>query len=144
LNSLADKIFLFKKEDNKKQRIIEFQIEKPAEFLLIEFRYQPVIVERPADIEQAFSQRESSFLKAVYLKGEKTLKNMLTVSLYCEGQYLGCAHRHDNFQQIIISETTGTKGFLTGKIGPARWELLLSAHALYSEPVAVSIKISSD
>jgi hypothetical protein len=69
------------------------------------------------------------------------VNNLVTVSVYCEDEYIGCAHRHEASQKIILSKNS-TKGFKNIMIKPySKLEIVLSVHAAYSNAIEVRLSV---
>ena len=136
----TDKIEI-NKIDNKTHKKIRFCTDKSYHKLVFEFQYSPKLVDKIEDIEEAFNSNELSSLKNSFISSEEKINNLLTLSLYCDDEYIGCAHRHNYVQIIEISESKSTEGFKKTKLGASAWELVISVHAAYSDNIHAVINI---
>jgi hypothetical protein len=71
--------------------------------------------------------------------------NLLTVSLDdAEGNYRGAGHRHANDQRLTLSVASASPGLVPGPLPEGAWLLTLSAHAVVSPSVSLSIQVGAD
>lgn len=148
MEKVLDTKFLLLKTDEKTHKKISFNIDKKINELKIEFQYTPKNVIESENIIEAFKEdkcdmnlKEAEFFKDIYLKGEEKLKNLVTLSLYCENEYIGCAHRGLEKQTIIISTKESTLGFNNVMVREGQWDIVLSIHGIHSDKIDISLKV---
>lgn len=129
------------KGDNKTQIKKSFKVSSKLKKLKIEFSYSNDVVEKEEDIKAAFNLKETKILEDKFLQGYSKINNLITMSLYFKETYVGCAHRHDSNQIIIISEFESTPGFIKIPIEEGEWEIVLSVHAAYSDDICVKVLV---
>ncbi|WP_234117567.1 hypothetical protein [Clostridium hydrogenum] len=129
------------KGDNKTQIKKSFRVNSGIQKLKIEFSYSNEFVEKKEDIKQAFDLKETRILEDEFLKGYNKINNLITMSIYCKETYVGCAHRHDSKQNIVISEFESTPGFIKMPIEDGEWQIILSVHAAYSDNICVKVLV---
>lgn len=129
------------KSDNKTQVRKSFRINSKLQKLKIEFSYSNEFVEKGEDIKAAFDLKETRVLEDEFLNGYSKINNLITMSLYCKETYVGCAHRHDSNQNIVISEIESTPGFIKMPIEEGKWQIVLSVHAAYSDNICVKVLV---
>lgn len=147
---LHEELILYK-VDEKTHKKIKFNIEKKIKKLNIEFQYSPKIASEKNYIIEAFKEdncemtlEEALFYKEKYLNEDEELKNLVTLSLYNEEEYIGCAHRSSDKQSIIISPEESTPGFKNTKVEKGQWIIVLSVHGLNTDRVNISVKVYSE
>lgn len=129
------------KGDNKTQIKKSFRVSSKLKKLKIELSYSNDVVEKEEDIKAAFNLKETKILEDSFLKGYSKINNLITMSLYFKKTYVGCGHRHDSNQSIIISEFESTPGFIKIPIEEGEWEIVLSVHAAYSNDICVKVLV---
>lgn len=147
MEKILDKELSISKIDEKTHKKIFFNIEKEMSEIKIEFKYSPNIAIDKNNIMEAFScdrcemtSEEALFFKEEYLNGNKKLKNLATLSLYQEDEYMGCAHRGLDKQEIFISAENSTPGFKTSKVKKGQWEIIISIHGLNTDSMNISLR----
>lgn len=148
MEKILDKEFSILKIDEKTHKKILFNIEKEMSELKIEFEYSPKTAIDKNNIMEAFSydrcemtSEEALFFKEEYLKGNKKLKNLATLSLYHEDEYMGCAHRDLDKQEIFISTGNSTPGFKADRVKKGQWEIVISIHGLNTDSMNISLRV---
>lgn len=129
------------KGDNKTQIKKSFRVSSKIKKLKIEFSYSKEFVEKGEDIKAAFNLRETRILEDEFLNGYNKINNLITMSLYFKETYVGCAHKHDSNQNIVISEIESTPGFIKIPIEEGEWQIVLSVHAAYSDDICVKVLV---
>jgi len=136
-------------EMSKKNIYFPFGIENKLSQLNIHFDYFPKILE-----DEEIAQK---YLKEAYLKfspEEKyeeenaksflPLLNLVTISLDCNGEYLGAAHRHMNEQNHIISDYFASPGFYKTKIERGIWQIVLNVHAVVTKECRYNLTVEGE
>ena len=151
MEKILHKELIIYKVDEKTHKKIKFNIEKEMSNLMLEFEYSPKIVSEKNYIIEAFKEdncemtlEEALFYKEKYLNASEELKNLVTVSLYNEEEYIGCAHRSLDKQKIIVSLEESTPGFKNTKVRQGQWEIVLSVHGLNTDKINILLKAYSE
>lgn len=133
----------------KTHRNIFFTLNNKEELMKIEFKYSPTIAEDEKNILQAFengccslNEEESKLEREKFLNKQENLKNLITLSLYYEDEYIGCAHRHSGNQTIVISSGVSTDGFIKTPIKAGQWLIVISIHAIYVDNIEICLGVS--
>ena len=135
--------FTLNNKAHKSHITTKFDLRDKCNRLRIDFKYSPAVVSRKEDIDKAFLDTECEPVKESFLE-ESALKNLITVSLYRDEVYVGCAHRHAETQSIIISPKQSTSGFSINALSPSYWEVIMSIHGAYSENIKVELEIYAE
>lgn len=72
------------------------------------------------------------------------IKNLITISVDHEGNYLGNAHRWDTNQKHIISCEKSSLGFEKCNHTKGLWKINMHIHEIVSEMVSVSLRVEGD
>jgi hypothetical protein len=147
VKKILDTELLLSKIDEKTHKKIMFNIEEEMSCLKIEFEYSPKTVIEKNYILDAFNNdrcemtsEEALFIKEKYLNVKEELKNLATLSLYHENEYIGCAHRSLDKQIIIISPEESTPGFKNARVNQGQWEIVISMHGFNTNNMNISLK----
>ena len=139
MDILLQEKFTFVPSDDRTNRCLEFETDRDYDRLEFTCRYSPKVIEEPAlvqrEVEAGFAR--SGWVGRDLFPGDmdecKVLMNFVTFSLDSEGKYVGCAHRHDPEQVIVISEAGSTRGFFAQKAAKGRWRIVLNVQAVIPE-----------
>lgn len=134
-------------ESNRTHIHFGFRVSEPIERLHVELRYQPKTLD---DKNQAVRLLETNMPR--YLEHQRAfdlehftlalpLKNLLTVSLDDPYQFRGMAHRQPSRQELYISETDATPGFIFGPLPVGDWRSTLSVHAVVTDSCTYQLRI---
>lgn len=115
--------------------IIPFEVPEGFLGLFIQCSYSPKYIE---DME--FAEREIKKGIAKYVPADAMeeygswhdylpLCNLITLSLDCNGEYVGCAHRHDPLQKHIISLGYSSPGF-DRHAAKGSWRAVINVHCV--------------
>lgn len=147
MKKILDTELFVSKIDEKTHKKINFNIEAEMTLMKIDFEYSPNIVIEKKYIIEAFkddrcemTSEEALFFKEKYLNENEKLKNLATLSLYHENEYIGCAHRSSDKQIIIISQEESSPGFKNIKVNQGQWQIVISMHGLHSN-MNISLKV---
>lgn len=133
-------------KDHQTNILIPFKIDEKAKKLEIAFSYAPEI----AAEEYALKKIEKALQRYVPDEEKKKwgsvkrylpLRNFITLSLMFEDEYIGAYHNKKTIQEVIISDSFSSKGFLKHSIDSGQWELQLNAHCIVSEKIEAVIAI---
>ena len=129
--------YRWKTEDSKTD--VKFSFVCPGEVtgIRILFSFDPDALEDPEAcrpmIEQAIRQYyDNRPLEWDRIRPESIgpLKNLITISLSKDGEYLGNAHRWQKNQVHEISETEASPGFVAPRRLAGSWEGMIHLHAV--------------
>lgn len=148
MEKILNSTLIANKSDAKTHKSIKFNIDKETKILKLEFDYFPKVVEELDDIVNAFendscslTSEETGLIKEKFINREEELKNLATLSLYYENEYIGCAHRHAGKQTIFISSQESTAGFINTPVKVGQWEIVISLHAVFTDNMKISVKV---
>ena len=119
-----------------------FEVQMPAKELIVKMSFTPDIYE---DREKSVEIIREGLLKYTGIFDEEKinnylpLKNLLTVSVDSPHKCLGTAHRHQKEQQHYINKRKASRGFVPSEIMAGSWNITLSAHAIISEFIDVTL-----
>ncbi|WP_459477424.1 hypothetical protein [Clostridium saccharoperbutylacetonicum] len=146
MKKILDTELFVSKIDEKTHEKIIYYIEEEMTLMRIEFEYSPKTVSEKKYIIEAFnddrcqmSSEEVLLFKEKYLAGNEELKNLATLSLYYENEYIGCSHKSSDKQTIIISQEESSPGFKNIKVNQGQWKIVISMHGLHSN-MNISLK----
>jgi len=137
-------------KDRRTNRCFYFDINEEFCRLIIECRYSPKKLE-----DTGLSRKLIYEALNAYYNGDKEefetkwheympIVNHVTFSLDYENEYIGCAHRHDPEQTIIISEGFSSPGFIKRKVEPGRWRAVINIHEILTESVQYHLKMTAE
>lgn len=118
--------------NNKTNLIHKFDVPDGLKRIIIKFSYSPKLLE---DRERAIKIVRESYEKyGETLIGRPAdclpVKNLVTLSVDCRGEYIGAAHRQANEQEHIISEDFSSPGFIKTRLYPGEWDAVLNVHSV--------------
>lgn len=58
------------------------------------------------------------------------VKNLITLSVDANGEYLGAAHRQDSEQEHIIGPKLSSNGFIKTEVKNGQWRICLNIHSI--------------
>ncbi|MEG1805211.1 MAG: hypothetical protein RR327_02340 [Clostridia bacterium] len=132
---------------SKTNIIHEFCVDEDFSKLTINFSYSPkVMADKNKSIElitQAMKIYAPSPHENAYGKAEDYLPivNLLTVSLDSPTEYIGCAHRHANSQQHVISKDNSSLGFKKTEICKGKWRVVVNLHCVITESCEYNLEV---
>ncbi len=136
------------REDTKSNVIIPFQIEEEYDYLYIEFCYTPDKCDDRNIFEKGVNDARKRHFKGnendqQQVDWEKyfPLKNLLTISLDVNGEYIGNAHRWDSNQCIRISREFSTEGFNSPSRIKGKWNAMIHIHGINTPQCVVELSI---
>ena len=136
---LLQKEFVFHPEDDRTNRIISFETERDYDHLEFVCEYSPKTISDPdlvaREVQKGMDKNGWTGRKLFPADMDecKVLMNFVTFSLDHEGEYVGCAHRHDPEQVIVISEQGSSRGFFAHKAAKGNWRIVLNVQAAIPE-----------
>lgn len=139
MDILLQKEYRFTPQDDRTNVCLTFQTTRDYDRLEFSCRYSPKTIAEPAlvqrEVEAGFARSgwEGRELFPEDMDECKVLLNFVTFSLDYEGKYVGCAHRHDPEQVIVISEQGSTRGFFAHKAAKGTWRIVLNIQAVIPE-----------
>ena len=145
--TLLDRRVVLHPEHNKTNIDIPFLIPEAYHALFIRTAYSPKIV---ADEEFARKQIEAGVARYIPESAREKfgqwrdylpVVNFITLSVDCEEEYIGCAHRHSPVMDHIISAEYSSAGFIRHAVTPGTWKCVLNCHAVVDESVTCSVQV---
>lgn len=145
MDVLLTKSFTFTTEDARRNVLLPFYVEKPYDRMIIKLRYGPKEIRDPEIIRpqieacvQAYFP-EGHTLTEEDLKEYEALYNFVTLSVDYNNTYIGCAHRHDPEQSIILSAHSSSWGFTPISVNAGQWRIVLHVQAVVAGAVKYNI-----
>lgn len=146
--TIVEKSLVFTAKDRRTNVCIDFDVNEEFAELVIECRYYPKKLE-----DAVLSKKMIEEALHVYYGGNQEIcgnkwheylpiVNHATISLDCLDEYIGCAHRHNPEQTIIISEKFSSPGFIKRKPGPGRWRAVINIHEVVTGRLNYYLKIT--
>lgn len=134
-------------QDERRQLKVPFRLTRSYQELRLAFSYTPSQVV-PAEalpvitaaLPTAFTATERAKLQAADFL---PLDNLITVSLACGADYLGCYHNKSATQQLWVTGDQASWGLLPHEIAAGPWEVQLSTHCLRSHLAEVNLRIEA-
>ncbi|NLM06768.1 MAG: hypothetical protein GX219_07610 [Tissierellia bacterium] len=145
---IIDRVFNFDIKYNKSHFPIEFALGEDHKSLEIYFNYSPTLVPRETSACQSLECikryapnkiNDKNFLDLDTVE----LVNIITLSLFQEGEYIGVRHSGDLPQLLVISEDRSSLGFLKRKISKGNYTIKLNIHNVLS-PVRVKLQVRAE
>lgn len=136
-------------EQNQTNVLIPFRLNSPYKCLTISFQYGPAY----ADKEEAVPLIQSALMKYLPEGTEVTeeiareflpLENLVTLSLACDGNYLGARHTKERDLEVVITASEASLGFLPHAVEDGEWELQLNVHSVASAQVDARVSIFAE
>ena len=147
MDILFDRILTITPADNKTNITIPVEVPRGYAALFIRTSYDPKIVADREFARQAVEEAISRFIPAearpVWGKWQDYMPvvNFITLSLDCEDEYVGCAHRHSPAPDHIISAAYSSPGFIRHEAAAGTWRCVLNCHAVVDAEVKYSLKV---
>lgn len=116
--------------NDKTNLIHRFDVPEQLRALVIRYSYSPKTLENR---EKAVCLVENCFEKygetlTVKASDYLPVKNLVTISVDCNGRYIGAAHRQANEQEHRISRDKSSPGFIKTDIEAGEWDIVLNVH----------------
>lgn len=118
--------------NDKTNLIHRFDVPQNIKSLKIKYSYSPKTLES--------REKAVEIIKSTYEKYDEVLhgrpadylpvKNLITLSVDCNGRYIGAAHRQANEQEHIISRDFSSCGFVKTEIEAGEWDIMLNVHSV--------------
>lgn len=118
---------------------IPFRLDRKFDYMNIKLLYNPRLVpkeEAKPLIEQCINRYLTREVDKDILEEYKEsieIENLITISLFYEGKYIGAWHNKSNNQDIIISEKASSLGFVKTEIKQGNWEAKLNFHSVNTD-----------
>ncbi len=126
----------------------DFKLDRPCAGLWVRFEYSPKILEErklateliKRSIER-YVEPERQKLTLERAEHFLPLRNLITVSIDDSRGYRGACHRHDQEQELYLSEREASPGLTIGTISEGTWTVTLSLHAIVTERCTYRLKV---
>lgn len=138
-------------EDDKSNRSLPFEVPTDVRVLRFSCSYAPKTIDDMDLAKRAarcsigryvprwqlplYEERESEEIKLV---------NLITLSLDCGGEYLGCAHRHAPEQEHVLSAQMSSTGFVRHAPRAGQYRAVLNVHSITSPQVAYRLVVTAE
>ena len=125
---------------------LTFFVPSGIEKLIIDYEYSPKLLENEAKATELLEKSIEKYLGDEFSASPEEfmpVKNLITLSLDENGNYLGAAHRQADRQHHEISEEFASVGFEKSKINSGEWQIVLNVHCCAC-PVDYTIKITGE
>lgn len=144
---LIDTTIILTEKNDRDHVCIPFRVESEYEKLKIECHYSPKYIKDENVIIAAVQDCYNKYLleedrPETIDPEEYQLKNLITISLDCNGEYLGAAHRQSPDQTHMISSDCSSVGFYKHSIDHGEWRAVISVHALKGKDVKYQLKVT--
>ncbi len=147
---VLDETFTFAPDDSKTNHSVPFYLPRDYHALRFECRYSPKVIE---DKELALQVVRASIgryvpryqlpLYAKQLEQGENLVNLLTLSIDCGDEYLGCAHRHAARQTHTISKAGSSPGFIRHAAAAGHWRAVINIHSITSPELQYHLTVTA-
>lgn len=133
--------------DVRRNVLLPFHVDKAYDRLVVLLHYGPKAISDPAIIMPQIEECVRLYFPAGYQLTEEDMKeynqlfNFVTLSVDCDGEYVGCAHRHPPEQKIVISENGSSWGFAPYAASPGDWRVVLHVQAVVDGTVDCHIAV---
>ena len=125
--------------DHQSHIVYRFHVPQGSRLLKILFKYNPLLETNKV------SMRRSLDKEGLYEDSEfdqEGFRNLLTLSVNDPKVFRGAHHYFNTQQEIIISNSQASLGFVPGPIEPGMWEVVLSNHGIFSDKVDGHIQVA--
>lgn len=148
---ILDQVILLHPQDDKTNYILGFEVPAGVQKLRFTCSYSPKTVEDAELAKRAarcsigryvprwqlplYEERESEEIKLV---------NLITLSLDCGEDYLGCAHRQAPEQEHVLSAEMSSPGFVRHTPRAGQYRAVLNVHSITSPQVAYRLLVTAE
>lgn len=146
---LLDQKWTLVPEQSRTNVIVPFTVPRSFEQLEFKFSYGPKIVDDPEIILQGVTECMEKYVRpedrpeVIRVEDYDPPVNFVTLSVDCEGEYVGCAHRHPHEGTVVIGEKNATLGFFCRPIEASEWRVVLNVHAVVAGTVDYYLTITA-
>jgi hypothetical protein len=135
-------------EDSKTNVCIPFSVGKKYQSLEFVYSYEPQLCGDEKLARRAIEKGLNAFVPEEYReqfgsweKFSSSLYNLITLSVDCGEEYLGCAHRLANEGRLVISADFSSPGFFRHPVPAGDWRVVLNVHGIVSEEVRYHLQV---
>lgn len=145
---LLDRTWKLLPEQSRTNIVVPFSVPHAFERLEFEFEYGPKVVDDPEVILRGVTECMEKYVrpqdrpKEIRVEDYEPPVNFVTLSVDCEGEYVGCAHRHPPVGKIVIGADDATFGFFCRPIEAGEWRVVLNVHAVVAGTVDYHLTIT--
>lgn len=137
----------FDRKSNKTHFPLEFKVEREISQIMITLIYNPKRATAESDlrlatmngIDGATEDSEEAF--RFVTENDIPIHNLVSISLFKDGEYLGCGHRHDMTSIVRIGRKGVTNGFILPENMIGDYRTVLSFHGLFTESLDVELTV---
>lgn len=118
--------------NDKTNLLHKFDVPENISSLKITYSYSPKTLENREKAAAAVRACFEKYNEAMQGRPADYLpvKNLVTISIDCNGRYIGAAHRQDSRQVHIIGKSGSSPGFINSEIEAGEWDIMLNAHCV--------------
>lgn len=143
---LLEKTVHLSTKHDKTNVILPFTVPHDFARLEISIAYSPKYITDPEDVKKAVMDCYRKYLLPEDVPetvdpSQFRLNNLLTLSLDCNGRYVGAAHRQAPLQFHVISKEKSSRGFWKCKVEKGEWRAMINVHSLAAGTVDYEIQI---
>ncbi|MFA5449668.1 MAG: hypothetical protein WC292_04445 [Clostridia bacterium] len=139
---VLDKSIALTASDTMRHFPLRFSVGAQPSYMRIFFAYTPKVFQ---DREQSIALIRECYARynvpCDNPQSELPLNNLITITLDSPKGRVGCAHRHANNAEYMISNSNSSCGFLRTPIFEGEWEIIVSTHCILSKEVNVAIRV---
>lgn len=134
-------------EQNNQHLYYEFNLEKMAKKLTIDFSYNPKIVDLNEQLAKTMLKATMNKFYSIHPYNDDNismflpLTNHITLSLDSPNGWIGTAHRGNNISHIELTNENADRGFNLTNLIPGIWGFSLSVNCLISKQCTCFVKI---
>lgn len=130
----------FKLYHSAHQSHIQYIVDVPedVESIHIHFNYGPILEKEVNALRRALNKEG---LSPDQLEEDEGFRNLLTLSVNDSKGFRGAHHYFNDQQEIILSDKDSSLGFIDREVMAGRYEIIVSAHGLFSDFIEGSIRV---
>ncbi len=141
---ILEKQVIIKKEQRNTNIDLVFSGQEEVDALLVHIEYGPKVMEDEELILREVKACYQKYRPDKPYKMHEGLLNFVTFSLECEGENIGCAHRHAPKKLYTISEENPSPGFRPFKPKEGKYCMTLHVNEIMTEEIIYNIKIEAE
>jgi len=143
-----EKNIKLKEKDRKSTKCFSFNVDEEYKELRVFLSFSPGVLEDEEKCKSKIQREIKNYLdsedEVPSFKQFIPLKNLVTLSLQHEGEYLGNAHRWNMNQKHIISTEIASPGFNLCKCTKGEWKVIMHIHEIVTEKCAVNLVVKGE
>ena len=136
------------KEYSEKDISFKFKVPENIKSIEILFKYDPALISDKTlyidSLSKAIDKYYSIYdknIEKITTENFDCIKNLLTISLDCNGVFIGNRHRWDNNQRIKISTQNADLGFVSPSNIHGEWIITIHCHQIFIKDCNIDLKV---